>query len=231
MTSNSMAILGQVFYEPGKAFDALKDKPRGWLPVLLIAGLMALVTLWYYKTVDFSWLLDHMMAAIPDAKPEARAAMAKMMTPGSSTVIGVLSSLVGIPVIYAIYGLYYLFAAKITGSAIGFKQWYAFSAWVNVPVLLTIPLMALQIATGHGQIGPEDLQMTSLNYLVFHLSPSSHWATMLASANLVSLWTIVLSVIGLRVWTGRGIGTCVTVTLVPWIVVYGLWSAKILVLG
>jgi hypothetical protein len=56
--------------------------------------------------------------------------------------------------------------------------------WTSVPRLLTVPLTALQIVTSHGQLAPEDLNMTSLNYLLFHLPQTNHWAGLVGSLDL-----------------------------------------------
>jgi hypothetical protein len=49
--------------------------------------------------------------------------------------------------------------------------------------------------------------------------------------DLTMLWSIALAVIGLKAWTGRPTSTCVTVAVLPYVIVYGLWAAKIAILG
>jgi hypothetical protein len=49
--------------------------------------------------------------------------------------------------------------------------------------------------------------------------------------DLTMFWSIVLAVIGLKAWTGRSTGTCVTVAILPYLIIYGLWAAKIAFLG
>jgi hypothetical protein len=80
-------------------------------------------------------------------------------------------------------------------------------------------------------VAPEDLDMVSLNYLMLHLPASNPWTSFASSVDLVSLWCIVLATIGLKTWTGRPTATCVTVALLPYLIVYGLWAAKIALLG
>lgn len=232
MASNALTILGEMFYEPSSAFAQLKDRSRPWLPLLLLTFLSAAVMYWFCVTVDFTWFIDHMIAANPDMqKPEAQAAMRRMMTPSTFMMTTVGASLIMTPLITAVIAIYYLIAAKVMGSGIGYGRWFGFVAWISVPRLLTLPLMALQIATAHGKIAVEELNMVSLNYLVFHLPASNHWFGLVNQLDLASIWTMVVSVIGLRVWTGRSSGTCVTVALLPWVLIYGIWAAKIAIIG
>jgi hypothetical protein len=171
--------------------------------------------MWWVNSTDFVWLREHVMIGQGDAKPEIRAAMEHSLTPTFLMWSTGLTTVLGTPVVFAVSALYYFLAGKVMGAPIGFGKWFGFAAWVNVPRLLTVPLSALQI----------------LNYLVFHLPPSNPWAGLLYSIDLPAIWTMVLSVIGLKVWTGRSTGACATAALIPWVIVYGLWAAKIAFVG
>lgn len=218
-----------MFYEPKQAFEALKEKGHVWSPLLLLIVLTAVVMFWYVHTVDFAWLIDRMVSADPGMKPEAREAMRKMFSPTFLTASTVGGSLIGMPIEYALYALYYLIVSKLMGSEIGYSKWFAFAAWTSVPSLLALPLMALQIATGHGQIALEELNMMSFNFLLFHLPAGNAWATLATSLSLTTIWTAALSVIGLRSWTDRSTASCVFAALLPFAVVYGIWVAKIVI--
>jgi hypothetical protein len=89
----------------------------------------------------------------------------------------------------------------------------------------------MQIMTSGGRLAPEDLNMVSLNYLLFHLPASHAWASLAGNIDLTSFWTIALAAIGLKAWTGRSMGTCATVAVLPYLLVYGLWAAKIVIFG
>ncbi len=113
------------------------------------------------------------------------------------------------------------------GSAISYGKWFSFSIWIGVPALIGIPLMALQIMTGNGKLPMEDLNMLSLNYLIFHLPVSNAWANMLNVVSLTTFWTMFLSFVGLRVWTGRSAMSCAVASILPYAVIYGIWIAKL----
>ncbi|MGZ8294301.1 MAG: YIP1 family protein [Telluria sp.] len=227
MSSNVAALPIQIFVEPSKAFASIRERSHTWLPLLAVMIGTALMFYWYFQTVDSAWLMNHTLASQPDLTEAQREAAQSMMSPSTMGWMSIGGVLVGTPLVYAVYALYYLLAGKFLGSDISFGKWFALTAWISLPRLLVLPLMAMQIMTSGGQVPMEDLTMTSLNFLVFHLPMSHPWAGLLSNIDLTLVWTVVLSVIGLRVWTNRSLATCITVTLLPLVVIYGLWAAKI----
>ena len=231
MATQALFDIGNVILEPMPTFARLKVRSSAWLPLLVLIVLSVAIMYWWVSTVDFDWLREHMLSAKGAEKPEARAAMAKFLTPTSMMWSTGIGAVVGTLLALAVSALYYLVASKVIGVPFGYGKWFGFAVWTSVPRLLTLPLSALQIMTSHGRLALEDLNMVSLNYLLFHLPVSHPWAGLLGSLDLSSFWSIVLAVIGLKAWTGRPTGTCVTVALLPYVIVYGLWAAKIAILG
>ncbi len=231
MATQALFDIGNVILEPTPTFARLKDKGGAWLPLLILIVLSMGIMYWWISTLDFPWLIEHTVAAQPKATPEMRAAMEKFMTPTSMMWTSIIGAIVGSVLTMAVSALYYLIAGKVMGVPVGFGKWFGFSVWTNVPRLLTVPLSALQIATSHGRLAPEDMNMASLNYLLFHLPVSHPWASFVGSMDLTMFWSIVLAVFGLKAWTGRSTGTCVAVAVLPYLIVYGLWAAKIAFLG
>ncbi len=226
--ANPIQLIAQIFYEPAHTFEATKDRPRAWIPLLALIGLTSLVMYWYLATVDMSWLVNRMMDASPQLDAAARASMEKMFTRNTMMATTLGGVIVGTPIVCAVVGLYYVIASKFIGSDIGFGKWFAFSAWTKIPSLLTLPLMALQIVSGKGQVALEQLNMMSLSFML-DLPASHKWATFAGSLDLTVLWSAFATFVGLRVWTGRSSATCLTVTVIPLLAVYGLWAVKLLV--
>lgn len=231
MATQALFDIGNVFLEPTPTFARLKSKTNAWLPLVVSILLSLGILLWWINTLDFDWLREHMLAAQPTAKPEVRAAMAKFISPKTMMWSSGIGAVAGTVLIAAVSALYYLIAGKLIGSPIGYGKWFGFSVWTSLPRLLTVPLSALQIVTSHGQLAPEDLNMASLNYLVFHLPMSNPWASLAGSIDLTTFWSMALATIGLKAWTGRPTGTCLAIVLLPYLAIYGLWAAKIAFLG
>jgi len=227
MSNNVFSILGQMFYEPAAGFTALKDKSRAWFPLALMLSFVIGIFYWYFQTVDFAWLTEHMISAQPDMKPEAREAFMKMMNKNTMMIMTIVGGAIMYPILYAAIALYFLIVSKATDSEISFGKWFGFAGWVSVPGLLAFPLMATQIMSGKGQIALEELNMLSLNFLIFHFPAGTAWASLLGSINLTTFWTIFLTFIGWRTWTKCSVNSCIAISSAPFIVVYGLWIAKL----
>ncbi|GAB3455006.1 hypothetical protein GCM10027321_07000 [Massilia terrae] len=231
MVAQALPDLGRVIIEPTPTFARLKDKPNGWLPLLVSILLSVALMYWWTSTEDYAWLREHMIASHPDMKPEAQEALAKFLTPGRMMLTSAGGAVIGTLVLISLTAGYFLIAARAIGSEIGYGKWFAFVAWASVPRLLVVPLMALQVATSHGQLAPEDLNMVSLNYLIFHLPMSHPWASLVNSLDLATFWTVALATVGLKAWTGRPTATCLTIAALPYVAVYGLWAAKLAFVG
>ena len=231
MATQPLFDSGNVILAPSPTFARLKDKPRPFIPLLVLILLTLAVSCWYVSSLDFAWFREHMLAAQGPMKPEARAAMAQFLTPKTMMWSSGAGAVLGTPLICAIVALYYLLAGKVMGTGIGYGKWFGFAVWTSIPRLLTVPLSALQILTSGGRLAPEDMNMVSLNYLLLHVPMSSPWFGFATNLDLSSVWSIALAVLGLKAWTGRSTAACVTVAVLPYAVVYGIWAAKIAFLG
>ena len=231
MATQAFFDIGNVILEPSPTFARLKDKPRAWVPLLLLVLLTLGISFWYVSTLDFAWFREHMLAAHGNLKPEQRAAMEHFLTPKTMMWSSGAGAVLGTPIVCALAALYYLLAAKVMGTGIGYGKWFGFAVWTSIPRLLTVPLSALQIMTSGGRLAPDDMNMVSLNYLVFHLPMSSPWFGLATNLDLTSVWSLALAFVGLKAWTGRSAGVCALVAVLPYALVYGIWAAKIAFLG
>ncbi len=222
----AFAQLTQVFYEPTAAFAALKERPRAWLPLLLLylAGISMVV--WYFQTVDWEWMKAASLP--PDMPAEQREAAGNAMSRGMLMGFGIAGVVIGTLVIFSLYGFYYWLAGKLASMELGFKSGFALVAWASLPSLIGTPLMALQIITSKGQLALESADMLSLNFLLVHAAPHTPWASIASAMKITDIWVIVLTTIGLRTWTGKSTTTCAIIAALPYVLIYGCWAAWIL---
>jgi hypothetical protein len=231
MATQPLFDIGNVILAPSPTFARLKDKPRPFIPLLVLVLLTLALSYWYIATLDFAWFRELMVAAQGAMKPEARAAMESFLTPKTMIWTSGAGAVLGAPVLCALVAVYYLLAGKALGTGIGYGKWFGFAVWTSIPRLLTVPLSALQIMTSGGRLAPEDMNMVSLNYLLLHLPMSSPWFGLATNLDLTSVWSMALAFIGLKAWTGRSAGVCAMVAVLPYALVYGIWAAKIAFLG
>lgn len=230
---SAFATLGQIFTEPSKAFETLRERSNPVLPLLLLVLGSAALMVWYYQVVDMPWLIDQMLAASPQGNdPAARAAMQQFMNPATMTVTTTVSIAIMLPVIMLLTAVYLLLSAKVVGSDIGFGRWFGFAAWASVPALLTIPAGAVVLLmASNGQIGQNEINPLSLNQLFFNLPLGHRWAGLLDAIHLPLLWSLFVTAVGYRVWTGKSQATSWIVALLPYVLIFGIWALVVAFTG
>ena len=229
-TSSPLATLGNIFVAPAQAFDDIRGH-NGWLwwPLLIMIVATAAFTGWYLATVDIHWMTLQSLQQNPMVTSHMNTdqiqQIADHATRTGALVGGLISSVLIPPIIYAIAALYYLLAAKVAGYDVsGYGSWYSFVSWSNFPAVISVLVSALvYLVRGNHQILAQDLDLTALNALLFHLTPGNTWYTLVSSLRLTTFWVIGLSIFGLARWTRRGMGHSAFVVLLPYVVIYGVW--------
>jgi hypothetical protein len=218
-----MQLARQMFSSPTKAFAALKERPVFALPMwLMLLGTVA-VTGWYYGIVDIAWLQDQQMAAanVPAAQREAIANVPRAVFLLSATI----AAPIVIVVIVSIGALYFMLAGAITNVRYSFLHWFAFNWWGASPAIIAfIPSLLILSTASTTEIPVSALQPLSANELLFHLEPGEKGYNFLTNIGLVQIVSVVLTVIGVRVWSGRSMLFSMVFGLLPTVLIYGVWA-------
>jgi hypothetical protein len=225
---SAFGSLVNIFLEPRKTLEDLRIHAAWWwLPVILVLALSIAFQIWYANRVDVSWFADQTLAPSADkmTADQLRDAHARF-TSGSMMVFGIIGSVV-LVVWYLIQALYFFLAAKIGGwQQQGYGQWLNFISWTSLPgVLGFVASAAYMLSTSSNQISPVDIDVTSLNTLLFHV-PYAHSGQALASSlRLTTLWSWALMVIGVSAWTGKDMVKSAIAVLTPYLLCYAIWIA------
>lgn len=212
-----------MFHSPSVAFAMLEQRRAAWLPLVLLTLCNAALLSWYFSVVDFAWLQEKMFAAVPSAAEREQAM--KFMSKGTLQAMTVGGALITVPFVAALTGLYFAIVGKVRNSDFGFAKGFALSLWSSIPALLVPVLGGMQIILNpDGRLDFSQLNPVSLNQLFFHIEMNRPWASMLDSLGVMTIWSIVLMVIGYQVWAKVPRATAVKVVLVPYAVVYGIWT-------
>jgi hypothetical protein len=215
-----------MFATPEKSFEAIRNRSMVALPLTFSIVSAVFILYWYYEIVNFDWFQDNMTATVSD--PTARDMAKKIMTKNMLSTVSAAGIFFGIPLMYAGMALYFLLISKIKNISASFGQWFAFVAWASVPSLLSLPLGAMQILLSQdGMLTPEQLNPTSVNQIFFHFPVGHPWQVFLDSANVLNVWSAVLMVIGLQVWTKQSRTRSVVVVLAPYTIIGSCWVAYI----
>lgn len=222
---NNMEMSSALITSPSAAFADLKEQPKFWFPLLAVLVSTVAVLIWYYSFVDFDWLVDRMMSADPRMSEEQRTQAMAMMKPGFIMWSSVISVIVFVTAARALEALYFSLAGNITNVRHSYLQWFALSCWTAFPhVIGALGMAAFLLTSGTNQVSNEELQVLSLNELLFHVPLGGKGYVLLSSITILHPWVWWLTVVGVRVWTQRSWLFSTVFGLLPPIVVYGVWA-------
>jgi hypothetical protein len=227
---NNISLAGLFVTSPSAAYSELDQRPRFLFPLIALALATAIVTTWYYVIVDFEWFKDYIFSANNRVQEMPAAEREKMMSVMSLKIIagsGVISAVLGLPMIFAIQAAYFLLAGKVTNVQKSFMHWFALVCWSNVPTFIgLLAAVGMLLTEGSGaQIGPEALQVLSLNDMFFHTKMGDPGFRLYSSLTIFSLWGWGLAIYGVRQWSNRSWLFSSMFVLLPFIVIYGLVAA------
>lgn len=225
---NNIQLAFAMLVDPRAAFLSLRDKPNFWFPLLLIAIGTAASLVWYFNVVDFAWLTDQLQNADPRAaemSAEKRAESAAGMSKDVMMWMSLTFMLIGLPMARIAESIYYSFAARLTNFTQSFRHWLALACWSSLPLALAIVLAAIFLVMHpSGQVTQEQLNVLSLNELFFDLRPDEPGYTLLSTLTVLHPWAWWLAAYGIRVWSGRSWAFSLGLSLLPWVLFYGIWA-------
>ena len=107
-STTTAGVLSNIFTAPQAAFAVIKERPRPWLPLLLIIVSICAVQFTYMQVVDLPWLIDSQLAAsdVPTAQREQAVEAALQLSPTLYGVFAAVPSAIIILVVYALIALY-----------------------------------------------------------------------------------------------------------------------------
>jgi len=222
---NNIALATSLATEPTTAYGELRERPRFWLPLLVMVLSTALVCYWYYSVVDVDWLKDLILGNNPKFTEEQRAAVTGMMTRTTMLWSGVVGSLIFVPLFFLIHAVILLLTAKVTRVPLGFKYWFTMVCWTSLAGLLSIIIGAiLLLLSDTPQVSPGVLAPLSLNELLLHRPIGSPGQGLLDTLSIPSLLTWGLMIIGVRTWSQRSWEFSAAFVLVPIAVIASIWA-------
>lgn len=220
---NNLQLTLSLLSEPKAAFAQLRERPTFWFPLLLVVFGTAAAVIAYFQRVDMAWLNDYLASSDP------RMAKAGDAAPSMSRDVMMWTSLtaviVGIPLMRMVEAAYYLLAGKVSNLAPGYKHWMALACWSSMPLVLSLVTSVIVLMLHpSGQVSQEQLNVLSLNELLFKVQPGNEWHTLVSTLTVLHPWAWWLAALGVRAWTGRSWPFALGFAVLPWAVFYGLWA-------
>ncbi len=227
---NNLQIAQSLVFEPRKAFAELAERPRYWLPLLALLIATLVTTFWYLSVVDLGWMADEQLrnSVLARNLTEDQIAQQVQLAQGQRGLrigVSVVAIAIIIPIILMVAALYNFLVGKMVGFERSFRHWFSYTCWCAVPgALAVIPAAILLATTETTQIRQEALKTLSLNALFFHRTAGEPGYSVLSNFDLFGLATLILSLIGVKVWSGRSWLFTGLFVGIPWVVIYGGWA-------
>lgn len=227
---NDLTLLATLVTTPSSAINTIRERPRILFPLLVAMLLSAAMIYWYYSTVDFEWLKHQLFDNAPQMQKlsaEQRAKAMNFMSRNAMMWSGIIGAFIVIGVMFVLSATYLLVAGNVSGVRYRFQQWFALACWTALPPILlgiVISVVMRLISNDTSQLTPDSLRPLSLNELFFHRAMGEPGQSLLASFDLLSLWSMGLMVLGVRLWSQRSWLFALIFALSPYVVIYGVWA-------
>ncbi|HEX8459640.1 MAG TPA: YIP1 family protein [Pyrinomonadaceae bacterium] len=138
--------LSNIFFEPGRTFDALRERPRFLVATLITVLMVVAFTFIMYQRVSYEAMVREAIdtnARTADMPPEQKEQIIEMQTKPLFKAIGFVAPLIFIFVFLAAGAGIYLLGAMLMGK--GMNYWQALSVWAYSSFPPTVLLMLANI--------------------------------------------------------------------------------------
>jgi hypothetical protein len=196
-----LAILGDVFVDPGEAFRSIGARPSFLAPLALAVGIgLAFTAVWITKVDPVEFMRTQMeesggMERIPaEQRSEVLQTQAKVFK-----AMAWIGPLVFAPILYAaMAGLFYVIFRFFYGADITFRQSIAVVVWTMAAFsLVTTPLVLLVMSLkGEWNIDPQSAIQASAAALLDKGEVSKPLYALAGGFDLFSIWAMTLLSIG-----------------------------------
>ena len=195
------SLLG-MFTSPGEQFERIKQSPKIWVPLLIISILYAIGMTLMALSMDASTLIDQ-------GVPEDQVNLVLGITKITVAITGILTPIIGVLISSAIH----LIITKIANSPATFKQLFSMNTYIMVIGAAGVILnTGIRYAIG----GNPEIYVTSLAGLL-----NQEKAGILGSFEVFTIWTMIVTAIGLQKTARLSKGLAWTIAIVFFLIGIG----------
>ena len=229
-STSTLSALTDIFVSPTKAFNAInKKKGWSWGAFFAISFVTTIASYLFFSSADPQYLLEQQLATLdPNMSAEERkmAEEGIQVTSGMQVWFAIGGGIFGLIIANAIYALYLLLISKMDADCDKkFGDWFGFSVWTNMPLVISgLGIIILVLTASTDQLSISLMNYASLNQLVLGLEPQSQFYALTETLNIFVIWSIVLTVIGLKSWTNFSSNKAWLFGILPSAIFYLSWA-------
>jgi hypothetical protein len=230
--NNPFQAMKDIFIKPNQVFATIKETQNwSWIPFFCISMAGVIPVYMYFNFVDFNWYSEFMVQSMAaNLSPAEQSMLRNSMTDQAQSLwAGVFSSVLVIILSNAILALYLNILTKADEECVqGYTDWYGFSWWVSIPVIISSLIAALVVLlASDNQLLPISLSPTSLAF-IFNVEMESAWSSFAQSIRLESFWVMYLIAVGLSQWTQLPTKKTYLIAIAPYALIWLGWTVIIL---
>ncbi len=230
--SNPFQAMKDIFVKPNQVFATINETYNwSWVPFICISMVSAIPVYMYFNFVDFSWYTEFMVQSLSGNLSPAEQSMLRnnMTDQAQSLWAGIFSSIFVVILSNAILALYLNIFTKADDECVqGYTDWYGFSWWVSIPVIVSSLIAALVVLLAtDNQLSPISLSPTSMAF-IFNIGMDSAWSSFAQSIRLESFWVMYLIAVGLSQWTQLPTKRTYIIAIAPYILIWASWALIVL---
>jgi hypothetical protein len=226
--SNPFQAMKDIFVKPNQVFATINETYNwSWVPFICISMVSAIPVYMYFNFVDFTWYTEFMVQSLSGNLSPAEQSMLRnnMTDQAQSLWAGIFSSIFVVILSNAILALYLNIITKADEECIqGYTDWYGFSWWVSIPVIISSLIAALVVLLAtDSQLSPMSLSPTSMAF-IFNVGMDSAWSSFAQSIRLESFWVMYLIAVGLSQWTQIPTKKTYIIAIAPYAIIWVGWA-------
>ena len=218
------ATLSGIFLEPGRTFEALRERPRFLVAAVILVVLSVAVAFVIFNKIDYAAFMRDQIRKSPrgdQMTPEQVETAVGFYTGPVGKVLIYVFPVIGTAVIIAAGAGLYLLGSMLMGGRLRFKQ--ALSVWAYssfAPALLaTVVTVIVVLITPADEIDPaQQGGLVRANLSIIPHGDSKALGALLGSFDLFALYGLYLAALGMRKMGKMSSGSAWTVALGLWLV-------------
>lgn len=222
-----------IFFSPGETFHCISKKPDWFLPLLVIIIFTLGLTFVWMAKVDFSEMLRESLAAsgklesFSEAQLEQMEKVQKIAVPAGA----LFGSILGVPITYLLISLVFFAGVKVAGARkVSFRDVFSVYCYSSLVYVINYVLVIVVIL-GRSSVtsAPDAVFQASLAFFLPLEKAQTAPYQLAASADLFSVWALVLLVLGLRAMTGFSMKRSGVAAVSVWILLVFLRVAGVVI--
>jgi len=140
------ATLANIFFEPGRTFEALRERPRFLVAGLILVLLTLLVTVLLFQKINFEQAMRNTIENSPRAEemtPEQKEQIIGYQTGALGKSLAFGAPVLGTAVVLAVGGAIYLLGTSLMGGRMNYKQAISVWAYSSIPPAVLGSIIAI----------------------------------------------------------------------------------------